>query len=367
LRDAHFVLNEMSPILPHLEKARALAERIGDRERMALAALYESGFHWIRGEHQLAVEVGLRGLAAAEELDRWELRGLAHYRVGTALLFLGEYTTAADHLRKSVAALDHEAGRALLRFGGLVLSFIASFAAWAFAELGEFAEAETVGQMGFDLAINANHAYSISVASFGLGHAYLRQGRIADAIHILERGYEQTKLHNIEAAFDQVVSRLAYAYAQAGRSEEARALGQIEVTHFSFLSSTHFLLAAIGIESDRTELTLRQAREVHQTATLRGERGIVAWMEHLFGDIAMSDSSAELSVAEKHYRTAATIADELGMRPLLVECHLGLGAGARRADRENDARSEFQSALMMAEGMGIESAATRARGYLQTS
>jgi predicted ATPase len=44
LRDAHFVLNEMAHILPHLKQARALAERIGDRERMALAALYESGF-----------------------------------------------------------------------------------------------------------------------------------------------------------------------------------------------------------------------------------------------------------------------------------------------------------------------------------
>ena len=116
--------------------------------------------------------LGLRGLAAAEELDRWELRGLAHYRVGTALLFLGDHITAADHLRKSVATLDHEAGRTLLRFGGLVLAFIASFAAWTLAELGEFVEAETVGQMGFDLAVQANHAYSMSVASFGLSHAY---------------------------------------------------------------------------------------------------------------------------------------------------------------------------------------------------
>ena len=364
LRDAHFVLNEMAHILPHLKQARALAERIGDRERMALAALYESGFHWIQGEHHLAVELGLRGLAAAEELDRWELRGLAHYRVGTALLFLGDHITAANHLRKSVAALDHEEGRTLLRFGGLVFAFIASFAAWTLAELGEFAEAETVGQMGFDLSVRANHAYSISISTFGLGHTYLRQGRIADAIHILERGYEQTKLSNIEAAFDQVVSRLAYAYAQAGRSEEARALG-LELAHFSFLSSRHFLLAAIDRESDHTELTLRHARETLQSANLRGERGIVAWMEHLFGGIAMSDSSPELSVAEKHYRTAAAIADELSMRPLLVECRIGLGAVARRAGRESEARSEFQSALMMAEDMGIESAAAKARAYLQ--
>ena len=183
----------------------------------------------------------------------------------------------------------------------------------------------------------------------------------------MERGYEQTKLHNIEATFDQVVSLLAYAYAQAGRSEEARALGQIELADFSFLSSTHFLLAAIGTGSDRIELTLRQARECHQSASLRGERGTVAWMEHLLGDIAISDSSLELSVAEKHYRTAAAIADELSMRPLLLECRIGLGAVARRAGRESEARSEFQSALTMAEEMAIESAVARARGYLRAT
>jgi len=90
-------------------------------------------------------------------------------------------------------------------------------------------------------------------------------------------------------------------------------------------------------------------------------------MEHLFGDIAMSDSSPELSAAEKHYRTAAAIADELSMRPLLVECRLGLGAVARSAGRESEARSQFQSALTMAEDMGIESAVARARGYLQAT
>ena len=90
-------------------------------------------------------------------------------------------------------------------------------------------------------------------------------------------------------------------------------------------------------------------------------------MEHLFGDIVMSDSSPELSAAEKHYRTAAAIANELSMRPSLVECRLGLGAVALRASRESEARSQFQSALMMAEDMGIEFAVARARGYSQAT
>jgi len=370
LRDAHFVLNEMDPILPHLEKARTLAERIGDRERLALAALYESGYHWIQGKHHLAIEAGMRGLAAAEELDSWELRGLSHYRIGQALLFLGDHVAAADHLRKGVAALDHDAGRTLLRFGGLALTFVASFTAWTLAELGEFAESETVGQMGFELAMKANHAYSISIASFGLAQGLIRQGRFSDAIRVLEQGCEQTKLHTIEAAVDQVVSRLIYAHSRTGRMEEARKLEKTmspELARFSFLSSKHFSLAAMGLESDRIDATLQAAHEVHRTAMLRGERGNVAWLEHLLGDLAMGSDPADASAAAGYYRAAATIADELGMRPLAMECHFGLGAVARREGRENEAKSEIQSALELAEEMGILSAADKARQQLQTT
>jgi hypothetical protein len=80
----------------------------------------------------------------------------------------------------------------------------------------------------------------------------------------------------------------------------------------------------------------------------------------------MGSDPADTSAAG-HYRAAATIADELGMRPLAMECHFGLGAVARREGRENEAQSEFQSALELAEEMGILSAADTARQQLQTT
>jgi predicted ATPase/class 3 adenylate cyclase len=368
LRDAHFVLNETTAILPHLEKARALAERIGDHRRQALTALYESGYHWIEGKYQLAVEAGARGLSAAEQLQSWELEGLAHYRIGCALLYFGDYFGAADHLRKSVATLDNEAGRKLFRFGGLVLAFSASFFAWTLAELGEFAEAETAGLMGVDLATQANHAYSISVASFGLGHVRLRQGRFADAIQILERGYEQTKLHNIDAVVDQVAFRLIYAYSRAGRIEEARALGQAmnpEVKRLNlFLSTAHFWLSVREFETDRIDAALRATREVYR-ADLRGEKPTVAWLEHSLGDLAVCTDPADASTAAEHYRAAAAIAVDLGMKPLLTECHVSLGQLARRAGRVQEAKSEFEAALELAESMGLEPVAERARKHLR--
>jgi hypothetical protein len=134
----------------------------------------------------------------------------------------------------------------------------------------------------------------------------------------------------------------------------------------SFLSSSHFLLAGIGLENDGIDTTLPAARELHQTATLRGERGNVAWLEHLLGDLAMGSDPADTSAAG-HYRAAATIADELGMRPLAMECHFGLGAVARLEGRENEAQSEFQSALKLAEDMSIVPAADKARQQLQAT
>jgi hypothetical protein len=73
--------------------------------------------------------------------------------------------------------------------------------------------------------------------------------------------------------------------------------------------------------------------------------------------------SAERKWLRQQSPAASAIADELNMRPLLVECRIGLGAIARRAGRESEARPEFQSALIRAEEMDIKSAVARARGY----
>jgi hypothetical protein len=167
-----------------------------------------------------------------------------------------------------------------------------------------------------------------------------------------------------------VVSRLIYAYSRAGQIEKARTLGQTispELGHFSFLSDKHFLLAARGPDNDRIDATVDAARQTCQAAMLRGEKATVAWLEHLLGDLAMASDPLDASAATGHYLAAATIAGELGMRPLAMECHFGLGAVARREGRENEAKSEFQSALKLAKEMGFSPAANKARQQLQTT
>ena len=78
----------------------------------------------------------------------------------------------------------------------------------------------------------------------------------------------------------------------------------------------------------------------------------------------MTRNPADASAAAGHYRAAGVIAGELAMRPLEMESHFGLGAVARLEGREEEAQSEFQSALELAEDMSIEPLANKARQHL---
>jgi tetratricopeptide (TPR) repeat protein len=67
----------------------------------------------------------------------------------------------------------------------------------------------------------------------------------------------------------------------------------------------------------------------------------------LLGDIAAHPDRFEADTAEAHYRQALALADELGLRPLLAHCYLGLGALYRRAGTRQQAREHLTTAATM--------------------
>jgi tetratricopeptide (TPR) repeat protein len=78
-----------------------------------------------------------------------------------------------------------------------------------------------------------------------------------------------------------------------------------------------------------------------------GERGIEAWALCLLSQVASHRDSLDPVQAETYYREALTLATELGMRPLVAHCHLGLGKLYRRTGRREQAREHLATATMM--------------------
>jgi ATP/maltotriose-dependent transcriptional regulator MalT len=152
-----------------------------------------------------------------------------------------------------------------------------------------------------------------------LGAAYTLSGRVADAVPLLTQAMEQSTAREMVAY--QVLCRLPLAEAQllAGHLEEAQALA---------------------------ERTLTLAHE-------RQERGHQAYALRLLGDIAMRYEPPAREQAEASYRQAIALADELGMRPLMAHCHLGLGRLYGQTGRAEPGRAALTAAIDLYRAMDM--------------
>ncbi len=96
----------------------------------------------------------------------------------------------------------------------------------------------------------------------------------------------------------------------------------------------------------------------------RGERGHEAWVLRLLGEVASHHDRPDVATAEAHYGAAMTLASELGMRPLVAHCHLGLGELYRRTGESEKAREHLATALTMYREMDMRFWVERAEAKL---
>jgi tetratricopeptide (TPR) repeat protein len=114
-----------------------------------------------------------------------------------------------------------------------------------------------------------------------------------------------------------------------------------------FLSPMIVHLGEAGLLADRLEDALAAATRGLTLASERGHRGTEAWALRLLGEIASRGDPPHVETAEGHYRQALALAEELGMRPLVAHCHLGLGKLYRRTGRRQEAQEHLATATTM--------------------
>jgi tetratricopeptide (TPR) repeat protein len=144
-----------------------------------------------------------------------------------------------------------------------------------------------------------------------LGSAYALSARYAEAIPLLEEAVSQAVSMERMGELSSSVARLGEAYLLAGRLDDA---GQ-------------------------------SARRALELARAQKERGREAYALRLAGEVGSRGAVPNLDEAEAAYGEALALAEELGMRPLLAQCHLGLGRLYRRAGRREDAEQHLAAAI----------------------
>jgi tetratricopeptide (TPR) repeat protein len=350
-------LGDSGRILAYLHEAEALAAALDDHRRLAQVSLFLSRYFTAIGAYDQAIASSQRVLASAAASGDIVLHAQVNQRLGIAYAYQGDYRRAIDCYRQTMASLDgprrHE------RFGLAVLPAVSSRAwpAWCHAELSTFAEGRVLGEEGLRIAEAVSHPASLVVALWGSGLLALRQGNLPRALPLLERGAGLCQDTDLSAYFPRIAAALGAAYVLAGRVADAVALltpateqtvatAIVEVQALCRLSlgEAHLLAGCLEEAYAHAEGALALAYE-HQ------ERGNQAYALRLLGEIAARRDPPYVEEAEIHHREALTLAEELGMRPLLAHCHLGLGTLYAKSGQHAQGRTELSAAIELYRAM----------------
>jgi tetratricopeptide (TPR) repeat protein len=150
-----------------------------------------------------------------------------------------------------------------------------------------------------------------------------------------------------------LTARLGYAYAFSGRIAEGQALlaGAVEhATSTGFMpgySQSLVWLGDLSLASQRLTAARQAGESALANARRHGERGVEGWALRLLGEALSLGSGADRPAAAAHFRQAFALATELGMRPLVAHCHLGLGKVYRGAGKPQEAHEHLAIATTM--------------------
>ncbi len=353
LRNSLQPLGELARGLDYLRQAESLAERLDDQRRLGRVSGYMASYFWLMGDHDGAIESGRRALAVAEALRDSALRVATNFRLGRAYHSRGDYRQAMDFFRRNVASLEGDLIRE--RFAQPFLPSVDSRASLVrcLAELGEFAEGIGIGEEGIRIAEAADHPFSLTVSCYGVGHLYLRKGDPPMAIAALERGLGVCQAWHIPFLLPWIASALGSAYALSGRIGEALPLlaQAVEQAASMAIMADHSLrisrLSEAHLRTGRTDRAMELGGRALDLSRERKERGHEAWALRLLGEIASRGDPPEAAAAKRRYGEALALADELGMRPLVAHCHLGLSELCQRVGKRQEAQEHFTTATTM--------------------
>jgi tetratricopeptide (TPR) repeat protein len=194
-------------------------------------------------------------------------------------------------------------------------------------------------------------------ASFGSGLLTLRQGDLAKALPLLEQAVGLCQDTDLPFFFPRAAGSLGAAYLLGGRIAEAvplltQAMEQTMATDMGgFQAFCSLPLSEAHLRAGRPEEAHALAERALALAHEHQERGNQAYALRLLGDITVRREPPESEQAGDYYHQALALAEELGMRPLLAHCHLGLGTLYAKIGRGEQARTELSAAIALYRAM----------------
>jgi tetratricopeptide (TPR) repeat protein len=350
------LLGDVRRSLERVREAAALAAQLNDDHRRGRVYAFMTAGHSQLGELDEALASGTSALEIAGRLEDLRLRIMTTSILAMTHYNRGEYERVVELATDNLAALPadwvHE------HFGNVVPASVHDrlYLVLSLAELGRFAEAAAYEADAIRLAEPTHHAFAVGWAHFIAGVLHIRKGDWAKARSWIEHGIAVLRSGNVVFLLPLAIASSAGLLAQLGeasgaldRLREAEQL--LERQAPSGIGPTYSALGRACLLLGRFDEARRLCVRALESAP--GRPGFAAHALHLLGDIATHPDRLDAESGEVHYREALALASELGMRPLIAHCHLGLGKLYRRTGKREQAREHLTAATTMYREMGM--------------
>jgi tetratricopeptide (TPR) repeat protein len=227
------------------------------------------------------------------------------------------------------------------------------------AQVGAFTEGQAVCADALRLAEALEHPLSRAVAAFGVGRFALRQGDLAQAMAVFERGLAVCQRHDLRDWHPELAASVGYAYALADRLPEAVPLLEQASRQYAALRGgapdppSVIWLGEAYLLTGRLDEAWTQAQRALEFSRAHQERSNEAEALRLLGEVAAQRHPPPGAQTAAHYRQALTLAHALGMRPLVAHCHRGLGTLYATTGQAAQARTALSTAIEMYQSMAM--------------
>jgi class 3 adenylate cyclase/tetratricopeptide (TPR) repeat protein len=357
LRPPLLQLGRLDDIHRLSKEAEAIAQQVGDEERLARAYTYLINYHYLLGETARTIDYGARCLAIAARRGDTALATLARRYLGHSHHAQGQHRLAQEVLEDNVAALEAQNAGDV----AATISYVASrgWLAWTLADQGEFDRADACLDRARTRAEDARHPYSQAIAWTITGLVWRERGQLDRAVPPLSRSLELCEQANL-TVWQPIASALLGATLVAlDRKDEGQALLREAVRRAEALGVMAYLarwmvLLGEGLLARGDVAGARAAADrAIELSLAHGERGHEAMAWRLIGDVAAQGPVSDFASAREAYEQALAIGDELGLRPLVARTHFNIGQLQRRLGRLEDAEAHVTRAVVLFADMGM--------------
>jgi tetratricopeptide (TPR) repeat protein len=337
--------------MAYLREAEAVVAALDDPRRLAQVSLFLSRRFILMGAYDQVIAAAQNTLALVAPDGDVILHALANQYLGLAYQAQGDYRRAIDCFGQTVASF--EGARRYERFGRNILPAVTSRAhlGACHAELGTFAEGRALGAEGLQIAEAIAYPASLMVASWGIGQLTLRPGDLPRALPLLEQAVDLCQDADLPLYFPEMAPGLGAAYTLGGRVADAVPLLTQAMEQTTAMKRVD-LQALCGLSLGEEQMLAGRLEDAHALAEralaharAHQERGHQAYALRLLGEIAAEREPPEREQAEAHHQQALTLAEELGMQPLMAHCHLGLRKLYAEIGRRAEACAELSAAI----------------------